>query len=293
MRALCAGGVIAFLGALPAAAGADAPRRWDVTVAVRIEGGTHRQVMTAVALPLDAPGLDVGDVELTGRGMAAHRSTADGQAWAEFRGRARSPRRVAVSYTVARAPARRPLPAIVPVADLDPALVPYVSPAPLFQSRSLLVREFLEKHVGPAVRPDLSNLFQAIFETTRARLKWRRDGRSLTLDVIRRRRGKRIGIERAFVTFLRCAGIPARFVEGVDLDSATRRKRVFWTEVWAAGAWWPASVSRGWIGDLPPSWLGLARDGERVVRFEGPVTATYGVHAHPLPPAVAHVGGGA
>jgi hypothetical protein len=57
---------------------------------------------------------------------------------------------------------------------------------------------------------------------------------------------------------------------------------VFWTEVWADGAWWPVSASRGWIGDLPPSYVGLARDGARVVVVDGPATAAYVVTARPL-----------
>jgi hypothetical protein len=52
--------------------------------------------------------------------------------------------------------------------------------------------------------------------------------------------------------------------------------------VWADGEWWPVSASRGWIGDLPRSYVGLARDGDRVVVVDGPATASYVVTAHPV-----------
>jgi transglutaminase-like putative cysteine protease len=122
---------------------------------------------------------------------------------------------------------------------------------------------------------------RAIFQATREHLVWDRAGKSLTLDVIRSGKGKRIGIERAFATFLRCARIPARLVEGVNLNSTTQRKRVFWTEVWAQDGWWPVSASRGWVGREPKSYVALTRDGQRVLSVDGPISATYSIQAIP------------
>jgi hypothetical protein len=275
-----------LLAALAALAGVPIPaaaERWEVTVAVRAEGGGRQQTSLRVALPFPAPTRVVTGVEVTPRGLTERLESTAEASWAEFRGRVRTPRRVAVTYTLESAAVAVTLPVVEPVLDPDPELLPFLTPAPLFQSRSILVRAFLERHAAPAVRDDGRPLFEAILAATRGKLKWRRDGKSLALDVVRRRRGKRIGIERAFVTFLRCARVPARFVEGIDLDSSTRHKRVFWSEVWAAGEWWPVSASRGLVGRLPASWVGLARDGVRVLEVEGPVTASYAVHAYPLP----------
>jgi hypothetical protein len=233
-----------------------------------------------LALPLSDAECQVTDLEVVPRGLSSETTHGGVAPHVTFTGSVHKPRRIAVAYVVeTRRPSRR-FPQVLPVADPTPEIVPYLRPARLFQSRSILVREFLETRVGPQVRTGGVNLFRAIFETTRQELAWRANGNSLALDVIRRGQGKRIGIERAFVTFLRCARIPARFVEGVNLASATKRKRVFWTEVWADGAWWPVSASRGWIGDLPPSYVGLARDGDRVVTVDGPATASYVVTTH-------------
>ncbi len=268
---------------LPATARARVqPRRWEVTVAVRVEGETKKPVTVRLALPLPESVREVSDLEIAPRGLSPEVVGGGEAPHVTFSGSVRKPRRIAVAYVVETTRPSRPFPQILPVADPAPEIVPYLAPARLFQSRSILVREFLETHVGPKVTAGGANLFQAILEATRQELAWRGDGRSLALDVIRRRQGKRIGIERAFVTFLRCARIPARFVEGVNLASATRRKRVFWTEVWADGAWWPVSASRGWVGNLPPSYVGLARDGDRVVVVDGPAAAAYVVTAHPV-----------
>ena len=258
-------------------------RRWEVTVAVHVEGEGKNRVAVRLALPLPETVRRVTDLEVLPRGLSSDTAADDGGApHVVFTGSVRKPRRVAVSYVVETGRPAAPFPQVLPVADPTPELLPYLAPARLFQSRSILVREFLETTVGPKVRTRGANVFEAIFETTRQELAWRGNGRSIALDVIRRRQGKRIGIERAFVTFLRCARIPARFVEGVNLASSTRRKRVFWTEVWADGAWWPVSASRGWIGKLPRSYVGLARDGDRVVVVDGPATASYVVTAHPV-----------
>jgi hypothetical protein len=257
-------------------------RRWEVTVAVHVEGETKKSVTVRLALPLPDAIREMTDLELVPRGLSPEVVGEGVAPHVTFAGAVNKPRRIAVSYVVETTRQSAPFPQILPVADPTPETVPYLAPARLFQSRSILVRDFLETHVGPKVRTGGANLFQAILEATRQELSWRGDGRSLALDVIRRRQGKRIGIERAFVTFLRCARIPARFVEGVNLASATKRKRVFWTEVWADGAWWPVSASRGWIGELPRSYVALARDGDRVVAVDGPATASYVVTAHPM-----------
>lgn len=264
-----------------AAVPAATPSRWAVTVAIRITGGTGAPMAVRLALPADTRTQGVGDVEVTARGLqAVVREGPDPHVL--LTGKLKGSRRVAVHYTVHR---RRPLdavPVVEPLAIPPAELVPFVSPSPIFQSRSILVRDFLETYVGPQLdNGGNADVMRTILQVTRARLRWDRQGHSLTLDVLRSGKGKRIGIERAFTTFLRCAGIPARMVEGVNLASRTGRKRTFWTEVWAGDRWWPVSASHGWIGREPKSYVALTRDGQHVLTVEGPITATYTVQAVP------------
>jgi hypothetical protein len=55
----------------PVAAAAATPSRWEVTVAIRITGGTGAPMAVRLALPADTPTQRVGDVEVTARGLDA------------------------------------------------------------------------------------------------------------------------------------------------------------------------------------------------------------------------------
>jgi transglutaminase-like putative cysteine protease len=274
--------VLAFGAAAAPAARTPSPSRWTVTVAIRIAGGTGAPMTVRLALPADTDAQQVGAVEVTARGLDSSVVREGAQPYVLLSGKLKGSRRVAVRYSVYRRRQLAAVPAVLPLPAPPPDLIPFVSPSPVFQSRSILVRDFLESNVSPALgAASNADLMRAIFQVTRERLTWDRAGKSLTLDVIRSGKGKRIGIERAFVTFLRCAHIPARLVEGVNLNSTTQRKRVFWTEVWAQDRWWPVSASRGWVGREPKSYVALTRDGQHVVTVDGPVEATYSVEAVP------------
>ena len=273
--------VAALLLAAPRPGGAaGAPARWDVTFAVRITGGTGAPIAVRLALPPETEAQAIGDVAVTARGLKATVVREGPEPHVLLRGKLKGSRRVAVRYAVHRRRQLAAVPAVQPLAIPPAELVPFVRPSPVFQSRSILVREFLETNVSPLLDgAGPADVMRAIFQVTRGRLAWDRAGKTLTLDVIRSGKGKRIGIERAFTTFLRCARIPARLVEGLNLSSSTTRKRVFWTEVWAQGRWWPVSASQGWVGRTPKNYVELTRDGQRVLTVDGPARARYSVQA--------------
>lgn len=279
-RAVLSAASAAWLLLGPAAAAATSPSRWDVTVAVHITGGTGAPMRLRLALPADTQTQQIGALEVTARGLDAAIVRDPSQPYVEVRGALQGSRRIAVRYTVYRTLDLSPVPAVQPVLAPPPDLAAFLRPSPVFQSRSILVRDFLESSVRPALgATGNSDLMRAIFQVTRQHLTWDRAGQSLTLDVIRSGKGKRIGIERAFTTFLRGAHIPARLVEGMNLNSTTHRKRVFWTEVWAQNRWWPVSASRGWVGREPQSYVAVTRDGQRILAVDGPVKATYSIQA--------------
>lgn len=270
-----------LLGAVPAHTHA-AAARWEVTIAVRLTGGGSAPVALRVALPYETSGQRLLEVDVAERGLAATVVREGDHPHVLFSGRFKNARRLAVSFVAELDGESDPVPPIWPATAPHAALLPFVSPAPLFQSRSILVRDFLDSHAAPLLARGTVDPMRAIYEVTRRQLARSPQGKSLALDVIRRGQGKRIGIERAFTTFLRCARIPARFVEGVRLTSKTHRKRVFWTEIWGADRWWPVSASEGWMGSRPASHLALARDGMRVVSVSGPAAASYTVRARLL-----------
>lgn len=268
----------------PAAAPAAVASRWEVTVAVRISGGTGAPMAVRLALPGDAAGQQIGEVEVTARGLETEVVRSGPSPHVLLRGKLKGSRRVAVRYSVRRTRHLAAVPVVEPVQVPPPDVVPFLSPSPVFQSRSILVRDFLESNVGPRLgTTGNGDLLRAILQTTRDRLLLERTGQSRALDVIRSGKGNRIGMERVLVTFMRCARIPARLVEGINLTSKTRRKRVFWTEVWAQDRWWPVSASQGWVGREPKNYVAIARDGQKILTVEGPVQASYSVQAAPVP----------
>lgn len=261
-----------------------ASNAWEVTVAVRLSDAGAAPLSLRVALPPSDEAQTLGDVAVTARGLQSAVVRDGDQPHVLIRGKLRGSRRVAIRYRVERQRFGGTLPAIAPLAVPPPALLPYLTPSPILQSRSILVRDFLETSVSPLLdAPASSDLVRTLYQVTRDRFAWTPDGKTLTLDVLRSGRGKRIGIERLFTTFLRCAQVPARFVEGLNLASTTRHKRVFWTEVWGQNRWWPLSASSGWMGRLPKGYVTLTRDGQRAVQVSG-ATAAYSVQVRPAEP---------
>lgn len=253
---------------------------WEVTVAVHVREAAGTPIALHIAVPANDPQQEIDQLAVTARGLATDIVQGD-HPEVILRGPVLGGKRVAITYRATlrhepRTPAKM-------FATDDPPLevVESLAPAPLFPSRSILVREFLETKVAPKVTSK-EEVLPTIYQVTRKRLTRNKDGKSLALDVIRSGEGKRIGIERCFTTFLRCARFPARFVEGLKLDSTTHRKRVFWTEAWSNGTWLPFSASGGWRGERPAAHLAVTRDGRRVVRLEGDAEIEYWVQAVPL-----------
>ena len=279
-RAVLIGAALALLAGR---AGAATPTDWEVTVALRLTG-TGAPITVRIALPPSDELQELGDVQVQARGLTATVVRDSDEPHVELRGKLKGTRRVGISYDVHRERATGTLPVILPIEAPPPALLPYLMPSPTFQSRSILVRDFLETNVAPLLKtPATPDLVRTIHQVTREHFPWAGDGKTLTLDVIRSGQGKRIGIERVFTTFLRCAHIPARFVEGLNLKSTTHRKRVFWTEVWGQNRWWPISASSGWTGRLPRAYIALTLDGQRAVQIEGAAESSYAIQARPLP----------
>jgi hypothetical protein len=279
IRCLIAG-VLLLAAATPAAAAR--VQHWEVTFAVRIAGANGGPVSVRLALPVSTDTQRISGLEMETRGLEARPVTDTANPHLLLRGRLKGPRRISVSYQIASRRERDAVPRIEPVSSPTANLLPYLTPSPIFQSRSILVREFLETYAAPKLGGAEPHLMRAILEATREQIEHRSDGKSLVLDVIRSRRAQRIGLERSFTTFLRCARIPARMVEGIDVKHTTKHKRVFWTEVWAQKRWWPVSASRGLVGKLPATWVALTRDGEPVVGVDGAEKASYVVETRRL-----------
>lgn len=276
VRSGCAGVLLMALVAVSAAS-AQTDESWEVTYAVRLRSATGKPVTLRLALPYGDDEQSISEVKVNARGLRSDVVSGD-EPEIVLRGAVLGGRRVSVSYRVRLRRVPRTPPRVWDANDPPIEVLSELAPAPLFPSRSILVRDFLETHAAPRIAAP-GDMIPAIFAVARKDLARDRGGKSLALDVLRSGTGKRIGIERCFTTFLRCAGYPARFVEGLKLDSSTQRKRVFWTEIWSRGEWWPMSASGGWQSERPAAYLGVVRDGRRIVRLEGEGEVSYAIHA--------------
>lgn len=254
----------------------------EVTIAARITDAGGDPIELRIAVPRSTPWQNIRDLRVTTRGLE-HTIQSGDHPNVLLRGAA-DDRRVSVTFTVDLAARKSDIPPVWPTQAIPLDALSSLRPAPLFPSRSILVREFLETHAAPLIGPDADDMLRAIYDVTREHLQYTRDGKSLPLDVLRRRQGKRIGIERVFTASLRSAGIPARFVEGIDLGSSTRKKRRFWTEVWSDGTWYPVSASGGWLGKRPRTHVAMAIDGHRVVKSFGAGEIDYQIIVRPVAP---------
>ncbi len=289
-RAVSIGCLIAAglpLLAAPTLAAAAKVQRWEVSFAVRISGANGGPISVRLALPVSTDTQRVTGLDMQTRGLTPRLVTDAANPHLLLRGKLKGSRRISVSYEVASQRERDAVPRIEPIQSPTANLLAYLTPSPIFQSRSILVRDFLETYAAPKLGGTEPHLMRAILEATREQIVHRSDGKSLVLDVIRSRRAQRIGLERTFTTFLRCARIPARMVEGIDVKHTTKHKRVFWTEVWAQNRWWPVSASRGLVGKLPATYVALTRDGEPILSVEGAEKATYVVETRHLDDAPA------
>lgn len=262
----------------PATAGESA---WEVTFAVRVTDADDKLVELRLALPPDTAYQTITDVVVNGRGMDSD-LVLGAEPEVVFRGRVEDSRRMSVSFRAERTPRRTRIPAVRPAVDPPRSALDALRPATLFPSRSILVREFLETHVPAKLKETDGDMLRAIYAVIREQLPHGSEGKSLPLDVLRRGFGLRIGRERVLTTCLRSAGIPARFVEGIATSNSTRRKRVFWNEVWANGQWYPVSMSRAWMGRIPDDVLAVTFDGRPVLRSLGAGLVEYSVLVRPL-----------
>ena len=254
---------------------------WEVTLAVRITEADDKPIEVHLALPSDTTHQRISEIAVVDRGLDSD-IVLGAEPGVVFRGRVEDSRRVSASFRVDRSPRRSRLPAVRPAVDPPRAALDALRPATLFPSRSILVREFLETYATPKLQESDADMLRAIYAVIREQLPHNNEGKSLPLDVLRRGFGLRIGRERVLTTCLRSAGIPARFVEGIATSNSTRRKRVFWNEVWSNGQWYPVSMSRGWLGRIPDDVIALTFDGRPVLRSHGAGQVEYSVLVRPL-----------
>jgi hypothetical protein len=96
-----------------------------------------------------------------------------------------------------------------------------------------------------------------------------RSAGSDALLTLARREGNGEGKERLLVTLLRCAGIPARLVHGLELREGTAPEELLWAEAWVADSWVPMSAVHDFFETTPDNFIVLGRSNVPTVEATG------------------------
>ncbi|TNE89861.1 MAG: transglutaminase [Deltaproteobacteria bacterium] len=88
------------------------------------------------------------------------------------------------------------------------------------------------------------------------------------------------GKSRLFVAMARAAGIPARLVGGVILESGHKRTSHQWVEAYVAGHWVPYCPTNGYAAELPSTYLALYRGDEALFRHTSDIDFDYAFDIH-------------
>jgi len=100
-------------------------------------------------------------------------------------------------------------------------------------------------------------------------------GTTDALTALRLREASCNGKSRLFVALARAAGIPARLVGGLVLESGSKRTSHQWVEAYVAGHWVPFCPTNGHFAELPERYLTLYRGDEVLFHHTADVNFDY------------------
>ncbi len=154
-----------------------------------------------------------------------------------------------------------------------PALREYLKPSDVIQVDAPEVRERL--HALGADRGTLAERLRRIYDETEG-LKFRAfKGTTDALTALRLGEASCNGKSRLFVALARAAGIPARLVGGLVLESGSKRTSHQWVEVYVAGHWVPFDPTNHHFAALPSHYLTLYRGDEALFRHSSEINFDY------------------
>ncbi|MBI5501402.1 MAG: transglutaminase [Deltaproteobacteria bacterium] len=117
-----------------------------------------------------------------------------------------------------------------------------------------------------ADRGTVAHRLRAVFDAVHV-MGWRPyKGETDALTALRLGEASCNGKGRLFVALARAAGIPARLVGGLILESGSKRTSHQWTEAWVAGHWVPFCPTNGHFASLPDRYLTLYHGDEVLFR---------------------------
>ena len=102
--------------------------------------------------------------------------------------------------------------------------------------------------------------------------------------------GSTVGRARAMIALCRAGRIPARLASGFVLDSGPEQHPHVWVEAYIGKRWLPYDPESGFMGESPPTYLLVSRNGSRIVRAPRGTDVTSSFSIRRLAPPAALLG---
>jgi len=135
----------------------------------------------------------------------------------------------------------------------------YLQPSPLVQSADADIRRRARDLVKDAHTAE--DAAWALFQYTAAFVRsGAGEAKEDALTVLHQEHGNSAGKARLLTALLRSIGVPARFVGGLKLEDASRKRAtIAWAEAYLGDVWVPLDPGGGYFGWLPNRYLALYR----------------------------------
>lgn len=118
-----------------------------------------------------------------------------------------------------------------------------------------------------AVGGDKAQLLERVFEhCAESIVQAESDGPQDANGTLEDGRGTSLGRARTMIALCRAARIPARLVTGFSIEASGEPRFRHWVELFSQKRWRAYDPESGYFGELPPTLLPVARDGDNIVR---------------------------
>ena len=178
------------------------------------------------------------------------------------------------SFGVLTSPLHYELGDALPVPETySAALASYLKPEAAIQSDHEAIRQTLNK-LG-ADRGTVLERLRRIYDFTAGLAGRSFKGTTDALTALRLKEASCNGKSRLFVALARAAGLPARLVGGLILESGSKRTSHQWGEVYVAGHWVPFCPTNKHFAALPANYLVLYRGDEALFKHSADINFDY------------------
>ncbi|MCA8967092.1 MAG: transglutaminase [Kofleriaceae bacterium] len=185
--------------------------------------------------------------------------------------------RLRYGYSLLASPLQFDLDPELPVPDgYGSSLAPYLRPEDDIQVDAPEIAATL--HQIGADHGSTTARLHAIYDYTSSLPQRPFKGTTDALTALRLGEASCNGKSRLFVALARAAGLPARLVGGLILQSGTKRTSHQWVEVYIAGHWVPFCPTNHHFASLPETYLVLYRGDEALFRHTADVNFDYRFH---------------